>query len=106
MLTAMLAHADQHVAQRREDINTLVGKYRELIAQGRSSTVASGLVVLSSIATLDLVEACQLLGVAVMMVAETQQPGGGAVPQHLRDQLDDPAAAYDPEDPNAPKAGA
>lgn len=78
MLAALMADADQIITRRRDHVQRLVGKYREMVAEGTDPVVASGLIVWACIDTHDQVEANQQLAVAVMMLAEAQHPEGVA----------------------------
>lgn len=79
IVTAMTAQADQKIAADKVEVAKLVEAYRELRADGDDLPVATGMVIMASLATLSPRRACQLLGVAVAMLAE-QPAGGGEVP--------------------------
>lgn len=70
VVAAMTARADQVIAERREFVGEIVGRYREMIAGGEDPAVASGTIACAAASTLDTVHASQLLAVAVMMLAQ------------------------------------
>lgn len=68
--TALTAQADQGIASATETINAMVAAHRRLLAHGRDRTIATGTLVMANLATIDHLMACQLLGVAVAMLAD------------------------------------
>lgn len=77
ILTAMTTQADQKIAADKSYLDQVVEAYRKLRTNGDDLTVATGTVVMAGLDTLTKVRACQLLGVAVAMLAE--QSGGDAL---------------------------
>lgn len=78
LLTAMTAKADQAIAKQTVEVGEMVKAYQALVAAGDDRAVAMGTLVLAGVATLSPHHACQLLSVAVAMLAERPAEGGEA----------------------------
>lgn len=99
-LAAAQARADQEIAEHRAMIGELVQAYRKAIADGLDQTWAMSSMTHQLVGDDAPVRVQQMggtLAVAVAMLAEAAD----AIPG--RALLDQPAVAYDPEDPNRPE---